>query len=581
MQHQQRLQQRQQQQNFADTETSAPNLSFIDMLNDEQIFMPNLAEAEQQSILLNDSAAAVLRDINVDGCISQEYGNLLKQLKNETIGALDAIRMDTELDSLDKMLQNQSKYAFGLDETSDIRGQATSSMATQICSHKRHTGRIITSIAGRANMTVKPIFYNINKQILENDAKKELLQDFLHSRNLLRQSSQDEGQNQQTLSMDVASNYTELNIYGVLPTHEANPDSKAHSLTRMRPIIFDDLAAETTASLYEKCESENVSADIEVAMNDFVGEMKFFREMASKHGVGGQVDVAIADTGGDTMVPHDICNNIEISEEFYKELNEAYRDNTLSTEISNMERLLQQSDATHEQILCGLGARANSALDIIREDNEEGTGGGDGVTPAPEMVLAITNSTITSTSAITAIVSATTTTTPAKAIAKLATTPITTAVTKKENEAKKQKKKKQHKNQMEMLNDLKSAFSIDSKLKAPKYPLKSRNYIVVVINENLLLLLLNPVTLAGELRTLGNDKQRKFDAVMKKLERNIDTLKKLVGSSFDDYKRKYLTDAELLLLKGADSGHVKGEDDVSLHSKKINKATKTNINRER
>ncbi|XP_020718021.1 uncharacterized protein LOC101449975 isoform X2 [Ceratitis capitata] len=715
MQHQQRLQQRQQQQNFADTETSAPNLSFIDMLNDEQIFMPNLAEAEQQSILLNDSAAAVLRDINVDGCISQEYGNLLKQLKNETIGALDAIRMDTELDSLDKMLQNQSKYAFGLDETSDIRGQATSStgysnMLTQethwennyvdrrSCEHdssefviadkselhKTAEHNLSASLAALNSVQLQQIagrtlklselrksqsqlyseadLLQYQQQILENDAKKELLQDFLHSRNLLRQSSQDEGQNQQTLSYgcgsglidnvhNLQSNYTELNIYGVLPTHEANPDSKAHSLTRMRPIIFDDLAAETTASLYEKCESENVSADIEVAMNDFVGEMKFFREMASKHGVGGQVDVAIADTGGDTMVPHDICNNIEISEEFYKELNEAYRDNTLSTEISNMERLLQQSDATHEQILCGLGARANSALDIIREDNEEGTGGGDGVTPAPEMVLAITNSTITSTSAITAIVSATTTTTPAKAIAKLATTPITTAVTKKENEAKKQKKKKQHKNQMEMLNDLKSAFSIDSKLKAPKYPIKEQelhsggnvgdrhstasfseheftdkyfceseeHYSVQLnsdqttlldstgeillleinkiqdlkvlsakqifklrtlimkeqvffeklhqVNENLLLLLLNPVTLAGELRTLGNDKQRKFDAVMKKLERNIDTLKKLVGSSFDDYKRKYLTDAELLLLKGADSGHVKGEDDVSLHSK--------------
>lgn len=69
------------------------------------------------------------------------------------------------------------------------------------------------------------------------------------------------------------------------------------------------------------------------------------------------------------------------------------------------------------------------------------------------------------------------------------------------------------------------------------------------VNQNLILLLLNPVTMAEELRSI--ESKEWFKMVMRKLEKNIDTLKKLVGNSFDNYKTQMEAASSLCRLTAA------------------------------
>ncbi|XP_054091280.1 uncharacterized protein LOC105219932 isoform X2 [Zeugodacus cucurbitae] len=699
-QQQGKQQQAKQQQQGAEC---APHLSFIDttkaaeqqklttydyLLQDEQLFLTNLVEAEQRALLLNDSATALLQDIGME-CTTKQYNNLLQELKNDTLDALDAVRIDGELDALDKLLQQQTNNIYdtgelnavhnhilqaaevererereyelklaelGAEESAAARNLSGSLVSTRQGLSKQKLTALLTDEKTTAHLSFldtskvadTDLLQYDQQEMLANDAKKELLQEFLYSRKLLGQLAQPARVNsfeQYKRTSNSASNVTgsmrDLSILddGIFvappqPTATATTSESNATLTLMIPEIYRAEAYD----LVEKNDLDNMR-DVrdmrDMDINTFIAQAKFFRQAASKQDDVLQAAVPIEDTGG-TMSSLDLRNSGEVNEDFYKTLNEAYRDNALCNEISNVESLMQQSEATTEHILSGLGTRSNSALDIIREDNEENGGivsEGD-LTNSQLLAITVTNKTCTN---------ITTTTTDATNMRS-----TTTMKTPKTNESKKHKKKKQHKDEMEMLNNLKCALAqaavahttsaeLQVTKPTPTYSsclynidynnannieqrstasssedekqqdtpahylqqlntdktmlLDSTSEILLMeinkiqdlqvlsaaqihklrtvvkreqhffekihqVNKNLLLLLLNPITMGEELHALGNDKARKFEIVMQKLERNIDTLKKLVGNSFDDYRRKYLSDAELVLMKANDNNMI-------------------------
>lgn len=328
-------------------------------------------------------------------------------------------------------------------------------------------------------------------------------------------------------------------------------------------------------------------------VDDNVDKVPFFRLAATKIGQGGNEVVPIEDTGG-TKPRKEF--ETEVTETFYKNLNEAYRQTNLTLEISNMERLLKQSESTTEHINTPVslnlyaGNNGTSSLMMIYEGNEE-----DNFDVGQDIGK------LTKTSEI----------------ALVATTTTNSGGTEYKETRKNLRKKKHRKNEMDMINNLKSILaqasntninintdninkfkanqesnfflcserenrsSITSSssedsgnsngenlaildgmtevmikeinkisglqsLSAPQI-LKLRQTIRMEqnffeklnqVDKNLTLLLLNPVTMTEELQRLRVlEIDEKFDLVIQKFEKNIDTLKKLVGNSFEDYKR--------------------------------------------
>lgn len=322
-------------------------------------------------------------------------------------------------------------------------------------------------------------------------------------------------------------------------------------------------------------------------VDDNIDKSSFFRLATTKTGQGGIEVVPIEDTGG-TKPEFEA----EFTETFYKNLNEAYRQANLTMEISNMERLLEESETTTEHIIKPVplnlypGNIATSSLMMIYEGNEE-----------DNLDVDQNIGKLTTTSA--------------------ATTSTNSGGTEYKGPRKNLRKKKHRKNEMDMINNLKSIFakasntnmnintdyinkckanqesnfflcserenrcSITSSssedsgnsngenlaildgmtdvmlgeinkicglqsLSAPQI-LKLRQTIRMeqtffeklnLVDRNLTLLLLNPVTMTEELQRLRVlELDEKFDLVIKKFEKNIHTLKKLVGNSFEGYKR--------------------------------------------
>lgn len=252
----------------------------------------------------------------------------------------------------------------------------------------------------------------------------------------------------------------------------------------------------------------------------------------------------IEDTGGTTTTKIPLNNNNEINESFYKQLNEACRDNELSSEMLMVDALLHNSAAETGQpktsfILINQMEKDNTSLDSAKK------------------------STIST------------------------------------KESKKHRKKKHHTSEMDMINKLKcilaqastghnndeefdnesshfemtanqdsvNNFSDDASIilnnitknlmeeinKIPGLQILSSSQMNQLretvwkeysffqklrqVDKNLTLLLLNPITVSEELRSLGiTNIDEKFVLVMKKFNKNIDTLKKLVGSSLDEIK---------------------------------------------
>ncbi|XP_050339741.1 uncharacterized protein LOC126766081 isoform X4 [Bactrocera neohumeralis] len=709
---------------FLDTSKSTEKKKltpFDYLLQGEQLSMSNLVEAEQQAIVLNNSAAILLQDIDTE-CTSKQYNNLLQELKNDTLDALDAVRINSELEALDKLLQQQTNNIYNSGEINAIHQhlrnenkighnnhfqlsavrrdrqrkyehklavmvddanlslkklsdcnvnsslvtlnslnrqclknqQVSDILSEETKSHQEPSSHL--SWLNSTKVTDSDLLQYYQQQLLANDAKSELSQEFLCNRKLLGKLTQTESFNslgEFEGSCNEATNITgsmqnlpklDDGIFAVaLPTTaiETNASVSNTRSTHISPEIYCD----STSSIREK--KDFVTRDMD--MNDFIRKDKFFQQVASKQGELLQAAVPIEDTGG-TIISVDIRHNSEVTEDFYKTLNEAYRDDTLNTEISNVENLLQHSEATNEHILSSLGTRSNSALDIICEDNEE-SGIGAVLSKHSDIAKSQLVSKIEVSSAQAFKACTTTTATNTK---------TTTIVARRTKDAKKHKKKKHHNDEMEMLNNLKSALaqaaavhtsrpvlpkktamyssfafteeqyvqnnsnngeyystasSSEDEYRAKKVHgaqdhycnqlnedktilldstgeillmeinkiqdlqvlnsaqiltlrtlvKKEHNFFEKIhqVNKNLLLLLLNPITMGEELRTLGNDKIRKFERVMKTLERNIDTLKKLVGSSFDDYTRMYLTDDELVLIKKTENNLADDNEAVS------------------
>ncbi|KAM7341198.1 uncharacterized protein ACRADG_012187 isoform 3-T3 [Cochliomyia hominivorax] len=324
---------------------------------------------------------------------------------------------------------------------------------------------------------------------------------------------------------------------------------------------------------------------------------KFFREVASKTGPD-LIHIKLDDTGG---------RKSEMDEEFYKTLNEMYRESNIAAEFNyNLGKLNLHPSEHDEQILLGISnasTRTNSALDMIHEDNED-EANNEKLNKNRKSLhneQKIENCTNT-------IESLTETPITTSSVSTMITTSSTNNLLKRSKDSKKHKKKKHHhKDEMEMINNLKSALAkkqinSDFILQNQALPLKNKEtslrsttttsssseenfacfyentdkldnitHILLLeinkiagfptpskkeinelrqlvmseklfleklnqVNQNLLLLLLNPLTMAEELKAI--ESREWFKMVMRKLEKNIDTLKKLVGTSFDNYKTK-------------------------------------------
>ncbi|XP_043657439.1 uncharacterized protein LOC122622873 isoform X3 [Drosophila teissieri] len=374
------------------------------------------------------------------------------------------------------------------------------------------------------------------QQFLANSARAELMKEFLNGRRVLNEISASSG----ALSKS---------------------SKRGTDLVQPRePFINDHSHFETDDKYERQTSNEHDSGDT------------FFRLAASKTGEGGIQVLPIEDTGG-TKSP---ANINEVDESFYKKLNEAYRDNELSSEIFKVDALLHKSGATHDQI----SSIRNHSADSLLLNNQ----GVKDITDIQSLQTAKTSIVMQSNPNL-------------------------------NKESRKHRKKKHHTNEMDMINKLKCILAqaqstqiievdteeLGSTLSTPggkpteteditmqnesdkqsstRYlrddirrilnnviqtlleeinkitGLQSlsatqisqlRNAVwseekffqkICQVDKKLTLLLLNPLTVTEELQRLCiSNTNEKFVLVMKKLKKNIDTLKKLVGSSLDDLK---------------------------------------------
>ncbi|KAH8385441.1 hypothetical protein KR009_007704, partial [Drosophila setifemur] len=339
-----------------------------------------------------------------------------------------------------------------------------------------------------------------------------------------------------------------------------------NEISRCTDVSTDTAHFEHPRAQYENDQVSRKLSNESNELNKLNDSIKFFRLAASKTGEGGNQVLPIEDTGGTGIT----MKNNEMSESFYKKLNEAYRDNDLSSEILKVDELLQQSEVDHEQIAL-IGAHSAPSLILINHGENES--------------------------------------------AKKASSLALQSNSKYMKESRKHRKKKHHTNEMDMINKLKGILSqssriIDTDFKEIKsdglynprhnteltrdnandsdnrpsanniswfgdnIPIILDNISETLIEEinkisglhslsasqisrlrqtvwaekaffqrlsqvdnKLTLLLLNPVTVTEELQRLKiADVDEKFFFVMKKFNKNIDTLKKLVGSSLEDFK---------------------------------------------
>ncbi|XP_070066721.1 uncharacterized protein unc-13 isoform X3 [Drosophila virilis] len=413
------------------------------------------------------------------------------------------------------------------------------------------------------------------QQIMANNARAELLQEFLNGQRVLEQVA--------SASASVSAS----------AGHSVNG-----SLRHVRSIRGQEMG--------QKASDVNALTSSK-ELGELTEEVQFFRLAAVKTGQGGNEIEPIEDTGGTNLnLQPEATDDGEMNENFYKKLNEAYRENNLTTEISNMERLLQQAKITHEHIPglpLNTGQSTSSLMMILKGKEEQ-----------------MKNVDFKQTTECTTSVD--------KSIVGIQR-PAAFENTYKGKELRKHRKKKHHKNEMDMINNLKSILaqasssrdnpnidyakshqhflnkeeaifsnkpstnrltqaqsdrdnrrSPNSSSSKDAGSLNDQNIAIldcmtdIIIREinkigdlqslsasqilklrqtirseqtffeklnqvdkNLTLLLLNPVTMAEELRRLRvMEVDEKFDLVMKKFNKNIDTLKKLVGNSFEEYK---------------------------------------------
>nr|XP_016994858.2 uncharacterized protein LOC108055831 isoform X2 [Drosophila takahashii] len=380
------------------------------------------------------------------------------------------------------------------------------------------------------------------QQFLANNARAELMKEFINGRRVLNEISASSGAS-------------------------SKMPRKCTKISQSREGLQND-------QTYVDLDNDHIGQNSN-ELDSLIEDVKFFRLAASKTGEGGNQVLPIEDTGG-TEIASDAN---EMNESFYKKLNEAYRDNDLSSEIFKVDALLHQSEVTHEQI-ASISGHSTSSL-ALRNQEENGN-------------------------------------TKMLSLDTARTGIATQSNTNFGKESRKHRKKKHHTNEMDMINKLKcilaqaqssriisddteelstdlldmrnqieagadktqngldslrstssiSYFNDDIRvildnitetlieeinkipglqsLSAPQIS-QLRNTVwseekffqkLSQVDKKLTLLLLNPITLTEELRRLSiTNTNEKFVLVMKKFNKNIDTLKKLVGSSLDDFKK--------------------------------------------
>ncbi|XP_023036233.1 uncharacterized protein LOC6651488 isoform X2 [Drosophila willistoni] len=426
------------------------------------------------------------------------------------------------------------------------------------------------------------ILYQQQQQVLANNARADLLMEFLNGRRVLQEVAMGSaaGASASTASSSLL-NLAQLTKKSRTHGHRHHK-GRSHDEADNHCLTVTD--SDSGAALHGM-DSMSVPATNQEELDELIDEANFFRLAAFRTGEGGKQVLPIEDTGGTAQTK---VLNSEMNETFYKTLNEAYRDDNLSSEISKVEHLLQQSGAAHEHITTLNGGRSTSSLMMIHEGNED---------DALDAELALTASQVSA---------------PLRT-SKL----IKSGVCSDQQvgkESRKHRKKKHYKNEMDMINNLKcilaqsqstsnkdknmnslsdqqhsqgnktltkekndnlKSYLDDSDSLCPDQNIAILDTITELmireinkiedlqslnasqirqlrqeirsevtffeklnqVDKNLTLLLLNPVTMGEEMRRLHvKEPNCKFDLVIKKFNKNIDTLKKLVGNSFDEFK---------------------------------------------
>ncbi|KAH8241751.1 hypothetical protein KR026_006451, partial [Drosophila bipectinata] len=358
------------------------------------------------------------------------------------------------------------------------------------------------------------------RQALANNARVELMKEFLNGRRVLNEIS-----GMAKISTTTTSDFT-------VPIRSGKNDQ----------LNFE----QNSNHVINSCHEFN-------SLNSINDCTNFFRSTEYKTGEGGNQVLPIEDSGGTDFT----VNSNDMGEFFYRKLNEAYRENDLSLEILKVDAVLQKSEIAHEQFAVING----SSVPLNNNETFE--------TQNPTKESRKYKKKKHHTNEMDMI-------NKLKGILSNAPSPIINFHTNEfiHDQIKTQETNSRDangcvSNVIETQNYAcnKSSFSDDFRVtldcicdtiidEINKIPgLQSLNLSQISeirqtiwseeiffqklnqVDEKLMLLLLNPITLSEELRRVNiTDSVEMFVLVMKKFKKNIDTLKKLVCSSLEDYK---------------------------------------------
>lgn len=584
------------------------------------------AAAEQQSMQQQEQAT------------SHEFNSLLEELKNEALDNSTATPMSRELSKLLLPLQQReaanavatvkSPYdaytLLDVDEPMLFKSTNYKDGLLSTASRRNNTKSAAAAAREKIFSDSDVLFYEQQQQqeLLAQNAKTQLLREFLHGRQVLKNISTHHhapggpGHHYDRATGGGGGSMCNL-ANDSMDNNSSNLDNlpKAHSYAHLRQELN---SCEEQRQLLRGGSTFNNMSSTTSELDQLNEQLQFFRQAASKTGEGGLMSVPIDDSGGGgrgAVGPApEILLGDEMNEDFYKTLNQAYRDDNFMPEITNMELILQQSEAAHESISGGLCSRPISSLGMIyEEENEEEQ---------------------TKTNGVSAVVATTTASTH------LTTTPTATAVSNKKSKKSKKKKQQHHKDEMELLNSLKTAlaqmtnkttdpsttqgnqvitatsYSADLRHAAHTSPTPPTtinitadnlapivdilvNEIVKIkqlstlsaaqlqqlqrliknerkffekiqqVDKNLISLLLNPVIMSEELALMPPSTNDKFELVLRKLTKNIETFKKLVGNSFDDavnqQQQNSVDHDSSIIIRADDTSNASGLSDYSAH----------------
>ncbi|XP_067613937.1 uncharacterized protein unc-13 isoform X2 [Eurosta solidaginis] len=538
------------------------------------VLMPNLVGSEEQAILLNASPGALLKDFNkIDH--PKNYSDLLVELKRDTIGTLDPLSINSQFEALEKLIQR--KLSLEYNETGNYDGGRTyftqkKSPISPMYALEHGLGGSLLTMSNvqqleRMKVEQQPINFSIsmetqaasNNHIVSRESDNLLCvqiganAEFLNSP--MPERFKRDFEPCQFEIKNIASIQDLPFSYGVADettTPSIASDgtlSEAHSLGyTYKPLVEHNISSHNAISDSANCFMSNV----DIPLQEYHERVNVFREVASKQKKYGQI--AIEDTGGigtSASKPEDknlldifkYDTDVTIKKPMIENLTSKTTSSVFQPKNKSKNSKPHKKKRHHKNLM---ETRSNLENNI----NAIGT-----ITTNPK---ATSSKEIYSTSNVHNLSERR----PPSSSSERLGTPLVG----------------QKKHSFVHLND-DDTFLLDNmaeillleinKIKGlqvlsasqvrnlRKLVIREKTFFENIhkINKNLLLLLVNPVTLAKDLRAPCNDKQRKFEMVLKKLERNIDTLKKLIGSSCGDYKRKYLRDAEIMLMKTGDKLH--------------------------